>query len=61
MLEGDVLFRRAGSPGSTSGGTPEATQLHDQLTATTVDEKWLAEIEARDNLFPDVDWNFYWR
>jgi hypothetical protein len=21
-----------------------------------VDEKWLREIEARDNLFPDVDW-----
>jgi 1,4-alpha-glucan branching enzyme len=34
--------------------------LHDQLTATSVDEKWLAEIEARDNLFPDVDWN-YWK
>ncbi len=34
--------------------------LHDQLTATTVDEKWLSEIEARDNLFPDVDWN-YWK
>jgi hypothetical protein len=25
-----------------------------------VDEKWLAEIESRDNLFPDVDWN-YWK
>jgi 1,4-alpha-glucan branching enzyme len=34
--------------------------LHDQLTATSVDEKWLSEIEARDNLFPDVDWN-YWK
>ena len=34
--------------------------LHDQLTATGVDEKWLAEAESRDNLFPDVDWN-YWR
>ena len=34
--------------------------LHDQLTATSVDEKWLAEVEARDNLFPDVDWN-YWK
>jgi 1,4-alpha-glucan branching enzyme len=34
--------------------------LHDQLTATGVDEKWLAEIESRDNLFPDVDWN-YWK
>ncbi len=34
--------------------------LHDQLTATSVDEKWLAEAESRDNLFPDVDWG-YWK
>ncbi|HEY1661251.1 MAG TPA: 1,4-alpha-glucan branching protein domain-containing protein [Verrucomicrobiae bacterium] len=34
--------------------------LHDQLTATGVDEKWLGEIESRDNLFPDADWN-YWK
>jgi len=34
--------------------------LHDQLTATTVDEQWLSEIETRDNLFPEVDWN-YWK
>jgi 1,4-alpha-glucan branching enzyme len=34
--------------------------LHNQLTATGVDEKWLAEAESRDNLFPDVDWN-YWK
>ena len=34
--------------------------LHDQLTATGINEKWLADIEARDNLFPDVDWN-YWK
>ena len=34
--------------------------LHDQLTATGVDEKWLAEVEARDPLFPDVDWR-YWQ
>ncbi|HEX3855721.1 MAG TPA: 1,4-alpha-glucan branching protein domain-containing protein [Verrucomicrobiae bacterium] len=34
--------------------------LHDQLTATSVDAQWLAEIESRDNLFPDVDWN-YWK
>ena len=33
--------------------------LHDQLTDTSVDEKWLSEIEARDNVFPDVEWN-YW-
>jgi hypothetical protein len=25
-----------------------------------VDEKWLREIESRDNLFPDVDWT-YWK
>jgi predicted glycosyl hydrolase (DUF1957 family) len=30
------------------------------LTTTAVDEKWLAEIESRDNLFPDVDWT-YWK
>jgi len=34
--------------------------LHDQLTATSVDEKWLLEAESRDNIFPDVDWN-YWK
>jgi len=34
--------------------------LHDQLTATSVDEKWLRELESRDNIFPDVDWN-YWK
>jgi 1,4-alpha-glucan branching enzyme len=34
--------------------------LHDQLTATSVNEKWLAEIESRDNIFPDADWN-YWK
>jgi predicted glycosyl hydrolase (DUF1957 family) len=36
--------------------------LHDQLTVTRVDEKWLREIESRDNLFPGVDWNYWkWR
>ena len=34
--------------------------LHEQLVLTSVDEKWLAEIESRDNLFPDVNWN-YWK
>lgn len=34
--------------------------LHEQLTLTRVDEIWLAEIESRDNLFPDVDWR-HWR
>ena len=34
--------------------------LHEQLTLTQVDEPWLAEIEQRDNLFPDVNWH-YWQ
>ena len=34
--------------------------LHEQLTVTQVDEPWLAEIESRDNLFPDIQWN-YWK
>jgi len=29
--------------------------LHDQLTSTSVDKKWLTEVERRDNLFPDVN------
>ncbi len=33
--------------------------LHEQLTNSCIDEAWLAEVEARDNLFPDVDWR-YW-
>jgi 1,4-alpha-glucan branching enzyme len=34
--------------------------LHEQLTLTGVNEPWLAEVESRDNLFPDVDWT-YWK
>jgi len=33
--------------------------LHSQLTTTKVDEKWLKQIEATDNLFPEVDYR-YW-
>jgi 1,4-alpha-glucan branching enzyme len=33
--------------------------LHDQLTSTRVDPKWLAEIESRDNLFPEINYR-YW-
>jgi len=29
--------------------------LHEQLTQTQVDEKWLAQIEARDNVFGNVN------
>jgi 1,4-alpha-glucan branching enzyme len=33
--------------------------LHDQLTGAGVDEQWLGQIEARDNLFPEVNYR-YW-
>jgi 1,4-alpha-glucan branching enzyme len=33
--------------------------LHEQLTTTRIDEKWLAQIEATDNLFPELDYR-YW-
>lgn len=33
--------------------------LHEQLTATRVDEAWLRQIELQDNLFPEVDYR-YW-
>jgi hypothetical protein len=32
------------------------------IAAASVDEPWLREVESRDNLFPDVDWNYWqWR
>ena len=34
-------------------------KLHEQLTTKTIDEKWLSQIEARDNIFPDVNYH-YW-
>jgi 1,4-alpha-glucan branching enzyme len=33
--------------------------LHDQLERASIDEKWLREIEGRDNLFPEVNYH-YW-
>ena len=33
--------------------------LHEQLTASRVDELWLRRIESLDNLFPDIDYR-YW-
>ena len=29
--------------------------LHEQLTTTQLDETWLAQIEAMDNIFPEID------
>ena len=33
--------------------------LYDQLMTNAIDERWLTEIEGRDNLFPDVNYR-YW-
>ncbi len=33
--------------------------LHEQLTTTQIDQAWLAEIEAADNIFPDIEYR-YW-
>ena len=33
--------------------------LHEQITTTKIDEAWLGQIEAADNIFPQVDFH-YW-
>ncbi len=33
--------------------------LHEQLTSTSIDERWLTSVEATDNIFPDVNYH-YW-
>jgi len=33
--------------------------LHEQLTITRVDERWLAQVEATDNIFPEINYR-YW-
>lgn len=35
------------------------TRLYDEIKANRVDEAWLADIEYKDNLFPDVDYRVY--
>ncbi|HVR36275.1 MAG TPA: 1,4-alpha-glucan branching protein domain-containing protein [Methylomirabilota bacterium] len=34
--------------------------LHEQLTATRIDEPWLARVEGKDNLFPGLE-HRYWK
>ncbi len=34
-------------------------QLHEQFVTGKVDESFLSECEARDNLFPNVNWRYY--
>ena len=35
------------------------TRLHDMLSADQKDEALLTACEARDNLFPDINWQYY--
>jgi 1,4-alpha-glucan branching enzyme len=35
------------------------TRLYDQTKANRIDEHWLASVESKDNIFPDVNWR-YW-
>jgi len=34
-------------------------RLHDELRAGRIDEAWLAGVEEKDNLFPEIDWRVY--
>ena len=35
------------------------TRLHDQLRAKQIDEGWLAHVEQKDNIFPEIDYRVY--
>ena len=35
------------------------SRIYEQLSTSQLDKAWLAQIEARDNLFPEIDWG-YW-
>ncbi len=35
------------------------TRLHDQLRARQIDEPWLAHVEGKDNIFPEIDYRVY--
>ncbi len=35
------------------------TRIYENLLNGALDERWLAEVEARDNLFPEVDYRIY--
>ena len=37
------------------------TRLYDQVRGRNIDEKFLANCEWRDNLFPDLEWRYYAR
>src|SRR6267378_559323 len=35
------------------------TRLYDQIKGNQLDERWLGQVEARDNLFPEIDYRVY--
>jgi len=35
------------------------TKLYDQIKGNQLDEGWLGQVEARDNLFPEIDSRVY--
>jgi len=35
------------------------TRLYDDIMNGTIDEGWLADIESKDNIFPDIDYRVY--
>ena len=35
------------------------TRLHDQIRGGSIDETWLAQVESRDNVFPEIDYRIY--
>jgi 1,4-alpha-glucan branching enzyme len=35
------------------------TRLHEQISATQIDLEFLGECEARNNIFPDLNWRYY--
>ena len=37
------------------------TRLFDQIRGRNIDEKFLANCEWRDNLFPNLEWRYYVR
>ena len=34
-------------------------RLHQQIVTGMIDESWLAMVEGRDNLFPEIDYRVY--
>jgi 1,4-alpha-glucan branching enzyme len=35
------------------------TRLYEDIKSNYIDEKWLADIEYRNNIFPDIDYRVH--